>query len=475
VKTSDGKPVAGAQVRLATPQVHVSVYDNRSLDAGSAKTGVDGSFTIEAPEGPCYLVVSGERGYAQVTREQLTKSAEIVVQAWGKVEGIVKIGSRPAAGVLVTLTRIGQWLDPYSMLVNHEQTLTADAQGRYVFERVAPGNAWVCRRTHPPYNLHEAIQYVEVEAGKTMATSLGGVGRPVIGRLALPEGADEKVQWRIDRTNSFSAALMKGPVPLLGPGISKTNLSFEERRLAFEKWDGSEAGRDYRLNGYGISFWVEPDGSFRIEDVPSGIHRLSVQAMRDETGSFTEMVAELSLPVEVKAVEGGQSDEPLDLGTVVMEVPPRLRLGKPAPALLVRGLDGAEVKLSDYAGKFVLLMIWSKDRRPKDDDIWFIKLANEQNAKNGKLTVLTVEMTGDVEAAKRLVLESGLDQVGKHAVGQFSRGALRDKFSSVPIIPREYLATPNLIALIDPEGKVVAKNLRGSKIELAVYQAMFAR
>ena len=94
------------------------------------------------------------------------------------------------------------------MLLSHDQTTTSDAHGHYVFDRVAPGNAWLCRRTHAPWDIYEAIEYVDVEPGKTVQTMLGGAGRPIIGKLSLPPGSDEKIEWKIDRTTSFSAALM---------------------------------------------------------------------------------------------------------------------------------------------------------------------------------------------------------------------------------------------------------------------------
>jgi hypothetical protein len=156
------------------------------------------------------------------------------------------------------------------------------------------------------------------------------------------------------------------------------------------------------------------------------------------------------------------------------QLTPRLRLGKPAPALVVHDLDGKEVKLSDFAGKFVLLVIWSQRRMPSEDDLAFIKLAQERNDKSGKLAILTVEMTNDIQAAKRLMNQSGLETIGRHCIGQSSRGALRDQFSK-DVIPSEYFQLPSLISLIDPEGNVVAKNLRGTKIELSVYHAIFSR
>ena len=44
-------------------------------------------------------------------------------------------------------------------------------------------------------------------------------------------------------------------------------------------------------------------------------------------------------------------------------------------------LGGSE--LGDFAGKFVLLIIWSDARKPTDDDLTFLKLAQERHKKDG--------------------------------------------------------------------------------------------
>jgi hypothetical protein len=473
VKNKSGKPVAGAIVRVASQGMPISVYDNRSLDAGRTKTAPDGAFSLDVPDAPFYLIVNDNLGYAQLTREQLAANSQITLQPCARIEGIAKIGSKPAANITITATRFNDWQSPYSGLLNHQQTSTTDGTGRFVFDYVAPGNTWICRKTHAPWDIYEAIQFVPVEPGKIAQATLGGAGRPVVGRLTVPKGSDEKIEWKMDRSASFSAGLMLAGSVLIAPELDN-NLSWEEKRLYMENWEKTPFGQQFRRSGYGLSIWIEHDGSFRVDDVPPGIHRLFIRVTRDETGSASERIAEIEMPVKVDLPSGTQTDEPLDLGNVVLNIIPRLKIGKPAPAFAVHDLDGHEVKLSDFAGKFALLVIWSEQRRPSDDDIAFIKLAHQRNAKSGKLAILTIEMNLDPTAAKKLAHDTGLDDIAVNCVGQFSRGALRDSFAK-DVIPREYFELPSLITLIDPEGNVAAKNLTGAKIELAVYQAIFSR
>ncbi|HEV8291711.1 MAG TPA: sigma-70 family RNA polymerase sigma factor [Tepidisphaeraceae bacterium] len=478
VRDLDGKPLAGAEVKLATTILNaivpVAVYSDQPRDAArKTTTGPDGAFQFTVADAPCYIVIKHDHGYAQVTREQLAANPQITIQSWARIEGIAKIGSKPASGITIHATRFPDWNNPYQMLLNHSQTVQTDPTGHFVFPRVAPGNTWICRKTHAPWDICEAFQFVPTEPGKTVQASLGGSGRPVVGRVTVPQGSDEKIEWKLDRSGGFSAALMQTAFPQILPELPNT-MSWEEKRVLMEQWDKTTPGQQYRRSGYGLSFWIEPDGSFRIEDVPPGIHRLSIQVQRDETGSATEQIAEIELPLKVDLPNGPQTDEPFDLGNVTLNIIPRLRIGRPAPSFAVHDLDGNEVKLTDFAGKFVLLVIWSEQRRPSEDDIGFIKLAHERNAKSGKLAILTIEMTHDAAAAKKLTHDTGLEEIARPCLGQFSRGPLRDSFAK-DILPREYFQLPNLITLIDPEGNVAAKNLSGAKIELSVYQAIFAR
>ncbi len=69
------------------------------------------------------------------------------------------------------------------------------------------------------------------------------------------------------------------------------------------------------------TFKVEPDGSFRIDDVAAGAYQLSLAINRrpsdpDQGPLGAETIATARREVTVPAMPGGRSDEPLDLGTI---------------------------------------------------------------------------------------------------------------------------------------------------------------
>jgi hypothetical protein len=76
--------------------------------------------------------------------------------------------------------------------VHHDIQARADAKGHFAFDRVPPGKVSVaCGIRTDLGGGRASVSYsqatgVLAEAGKTSAIQLGGKGRPVVGRVALP-------------------------------------------------------------------------------------------------------------------------------------------------------------------------------------------------------------------------------------------------------------------------------------------------
>src|SRR5262249_17026846 len=107
---------------------------------------------------------------------------------WGRIEGVLRIGSKPAPG-----RKVAAWLvDPGIWGRVDYDTLTDEA-GRFVFERVTPGRLSVYRyvddQNHPAWTASHPI-HVDVKPGQTVRVEVGGTGRPVVGRLKLPHGVE---------------------------------------------------------------------------------------------------------------------------------------------------------------------------------------------------------------------------------------------------------------------------------------------
>ena len=86
-------------------------------------------------------------------------------------------------------------------IFTHHYT-TSGADGRFVFERVFPGDGRIGRAIVFEANdgatefASSPMVAASFPAGKTTHFDLGGSGRPVIGKLAQPAGITAKVLWQ---------------------------------------------------------------------------------------------------------------------------------------------------------------------------------------------------------------------------------------------------------------------------------------
>jgi hypothetical protein len=70
---------------------------------------------------------------------------------------------------------------------------------------------------------------------------------------------------------------------------------------------------------------VGPDGSFRAEDIPSGTYILTVSLIPSDTqaGGPTRPDDRPTREIVIPEIPGGRSDDPLDLGIITLQLPPK--------------------------------------------------------------------------------------------------------------------------------------------------------
>src|SRR5205085_1404264 len=114
----------------------------------------------------------------------------ITLRRWARVEGQLLLGSAPASQWSVQLMRGGTDLDG-APWVSFRAELKTDDNGRFVCDRCVPGKV----RINPQANIGKypigiigAGAFIELQPDKTATITLGGEGRPVIGRLVSADG-----------------------------------------------------------------------------------------------------------------------------------------------------------------------------------------------------------------------------------------------------------------------------------------------
>ncbi|HEX2974131.1 MAG TPA: hypothetical protein VHP11_17490, partial [Tepidisphaeraceae bacterium] len=361
VVNASGAPVSSAEVLVATQDTWIDVYNSARRDGPVVRSDKDGRFAFPPMVAWTDLVVRSSQGFAHVRFGEMPTDGRIALQAWGRVEGVLRIGGNTAPnqqiGLLSHVTpRVMASADPSSPMRVAEsgnnlilsQSVRADENGRFVFPRVLSGMAALTRDSSRPFQdgrrgtLRHTVARLDVLPNQTVQVEIGGTGRPVIGRVVL-ENADERLLF------SGSIALMMDqtrPGPNMPPNWAM--LSERERAKAYIDW--------YRTMRFPLAapVSIDPDGSFRAEDIPAGQHAIRISS-ESVTGGMIEVLAHGELTFTVPPIPGGRSDEPLDIGTVKARLRPMVKIGTFAPLLEGPTADGGTFKLADLRGKFVLL------------------------------------------------------------------------------------------------------------------------
>lgn len=134
-----------------------------------------------------------------------------------------------------------------------------------------------------------------------------------------------------------------------------------------------------------------------------------------------------------------------------------LKIGDQAPDFSARSVEDDDVTLKDHRGKVVLLDFWATWCAPCIAEMPNIKRMYDEHRKSGSFEVLGVSLDTDAMKVKRFVR-------GKVPWAQIVGGPAEVN----PVAMKYFVVGVPATFLIDYEGKVVAKNLRGADLRREV-------
>jgi hypothetical protein len=284
------------------------------------RTDAEGKYSIDPQIEPFAVVALHDQGSAQVTGQELKSNSRIVLRPWARIEGVVRVGSRPAAGERIAMS-LSTPHEQNQPRIHFDYQAESDAQGRFVFDRVIPGEFTLTRMVSmgPERRMWSTASTlpVSVTSGQTLTVSLGGKGRPVTGRVVIPATTEQQITLgygynSLQREPTLSATIKR----LMSEGTEGA-----QKKLA--EWRNSEEGRTVirRVRNYG--FAVNADGTFHIDDVESGTYTLTIRACKPDPanlGDYRQTVGAVVHRFQVPEMPGGRSDEPLNLGDLPLTV-----------------------------------------------------------------------------------------------------------------------------------------------------------
>ncbi|MCC6580606.1 MAG: carboxypeptidase regulatory-like domain-containing protein [Phycisphaeraceae bacterium] len=476
VVNADGQPVSGAKVYIATPGRYLSVNQPDNREYQPLITDEQGQFKLPSQDQPYTLVAVHDMGYSEVMDTKLELDYRMVLQAWSRIEGTLRVGDKPGKN-----EKMHYWhqQDPKEQAtrqqrqinIHYDADVMTNDQGHFAFDRIPAGRGQVSRYiTLGLRSWGGAISLnVQTTPGQTATIEIGGTGQPVIGKLAVPADYTKPVEWG-NGHHSVSTRFNRES-PALPDNFAQ--MSNEEKQQWYVKWLASEIGqlfqtrqRQQELEQRHYNFMIQPDGSFRIEDVAPGTYDLNVQLHEPPINSrcgWGDLIGRIHHTFTVPTTDMAYNPQPLDLGTLTLVIPKTVKVGQDAPDFTVPTLDGQTFKLSDQRGKVVLIDFWATWCGPCVSEMPHLKAVHERFGKDERFVLVSLSLDAKQEQPKAFTEKQGYTWT-QGFLGQTMGQAGTSADYGVEGIPALFL--------IGADGKLIAKGLRGDAIAPAIEAAL---
>lgn len=452
-----GQPASQASLILNTQDWGVYSHQpgvfQASQGAVSAKCDVNGNFSLAPSADDRWVVITHSTGFFSARLSELQKNSTVTLQAWARVEGILKIGGKPAksANVSVRTPLVREGSIPYQATYSQ----VTDAAGRFVFTNLPPGNYLWYRQPRPimgapvveshpfPFDLKPA-------EAKTLELPTGG--RIVQGAFQT----SDEVDW----FNDAHTLQLKIPPPPDAP-LYNDFTSPKEFEVARKAYADSPELKEYQRQARQYQLEMDSTGGFRIADVPPGSYLLKVNLTQPPPPGQHRMYNGQSIGTLEKDIVIPPGEGLVDLGEFDLAVrSPGTKPSAPLDLPLLAS-DDKPLKLSSLRGKPVVVTLWADWALGARDHLKKVDTARGQLQVSNEVAFVAVNL--DEDQARASAAPTGVDQQWTLA-----RVHGRDRLTWIDQVGFNTLP---FTLVLDARGRIVARDVAPDRLKSGLVRA----
>ncbi len=314
----NGQPAVRANIGLASVSHRgLTLKDggqlvNHGHAVNRTATDENGRFTLRTMVGAERVLVVHPSGCAVLAVARVT-NVFISLQPWGEITGQVFVGSNPAANQPVNVG-FGKVADEEG-LIPFDYNTTTDAEGGFRFIHMPPGVHFVQRLIKFYKGQTGSIGFshgvtATVRPGETNRVVLGGKGIAVTGQLEMSPPL-ENYDWSLDL---HALVQERQDIP---------EVRWEDFRGDHQAHMRAWALREAQIAKYYLV--IQPDGSFRTDDVLAGNYTLKITIKappEDPLADDAWMKPRRDIGKVLRSVVISETDisEPMNVGVVTIPI-----------------------------------------------------------------------------------------------------------------------------------------------------------
>lgn len=466
----DGVPADAANMELTrggsiTFLNRPGEFQQRGRESERVTTGANGKYSFASDPRNKSIVVVHSSGFAANWSSNLVGAASIQLQEWAQISGVAKESGKPLANENVSLRSPSGAHSREGFGISY--STTTDSEGRFTFERV-PAGRYVFRRRvpRPPARARFGsiefthAQGVSVVAGEKKEVVYGGNGRPVIGMAQSdPPGLAVDWQWDINFLTPVRQTTISTQPNFYDYATQESYMAARERFRKSDPGDAAEAESRYHVR-------FDSDGRFQVTDVPPGEYEFAINLTERQADRQRFMMRGSGKSIgstrQILVVPDGPLDQPVDAGIIPVRITANLPQAVKLPPIEALTLDGEPLRAADFKGKHLALVFWAGWCRASAESIPdFEKIYSDFHG-NPRFAMVGVSLDESTEAAREHADKLSL----KWATGWLDQpGRLRlMETYGVNGIPSAFL--------LDPSGKIAARDLKPASLRAALDRAL---